>query len=140
MRAKTINNTMAQSLTRFGEIAMFTGSEEDKERFSEWTMLSLMKAIAELLHQLGAEEPIDPAAAVLFYLSLDPMHRRAARYHWEHATEFFASDVEEWWPTLAVFYKMVCLTWPGQGEVWREGITDMPDVFRDPTQGQTETT
>ena len=91
---------------------------------------------------MGDERPTEPAAVALFYLSLDPMHRRAAR-GWvkkqgegPQVADFFASQVAENWPVLSIFHNMISLTGPGQGEVWREGITDCPAFFQDPQVSQ----
>jgi hypothetical protein len=141
-RAHFFNNILAASLEAFAKMGGHVHGEEDNERFSEWAQLCLMKAIGEALHTLGDERPTEPAAVALFYLSLDPMHRRAARAWIRKQAEgpqpadFFASQVVEKWPVLSIFHIMISLTGPGQGEVWREGITDYPAFFRDPQVSQ----
>jgi hypothetical protein len=141
-RAHFLNNILAASLENFAEMSDYVQGEEDKERFSEWAQLRLMRAIGEALHTLGDERATEPAAVALFYLSLDPMHRRAAR-SWvkkqcegTHSEDFFSSEVAEKWPVLAIFHNMISLTGPGQGEVWREGIADCPAFFQDPQVSQ----
>ncbi len=71
--------------------------EENSERFLEWALLRFMRAIGVTLRELCADAPSEPAAAVLFSLSLDPMHRRAVRTWtkgYPERSDFFASATE----------------------------------------------
>ena len=135
-RAKLFSMAFDESLAIVAARLDYVIGEEDKERYAEWAHLRCMRVIAETLHELNEEVPREAAAAMLFLLSLDPMHRRAAR-NWckthlgtPASASFFRSEAAQRWRVLCRYHNTVALTRPGTGEAWRNGIAD-PPLFRD---------
>jgi len=128
-RADVICNAITDCLERLAKMTEVLDGEEDQERLMEWSMLQIMRAIGQTLHELEAANPTEPAAVVLFFLSLDPMHRRAAR-EWAlkrkagSPTDFFWSKATTRWKSLRGFFLLVSYAWPGMGEAWRNGISE----------------
>lgn len=102
----------------------------------------MMRRIGEVL-DLGAEtELVDADAAVLFHLSLNPRHRRAAQ-SWTKGDElqtsqFFDTYVQENWVALAAFYRLSSISNPSADAAWWAGpVACTDDWFDLPIKGGT---
>jgi hypothetical protein len=127
-RATFFNAITAAPLENYAAMADLLLTEDERDAFTEFAALGMMRAIGLVLHGLGTTEPIVGdgdlvAACALSALSLDPAHRRAARQWIAYTDErtpavFFAEAVAERRQALAVFFNLVEATLPGAGQAW----------------------
>jgi hypothetical protein len=119
---------VAESLVSYAKLADFLVTEDERDAFTEFALLGMMRAVGvvlELFEKKGCVVTAlaDPGAIALCCLSLNPIHRRAAR-RWisgireKTAAVFFAEVVAERWQALAVFFKLVEGMLPGAGQAW----------------------
>jgi hypothetical protein len=132
-RARVMNNLAADSCEWLVKMTELVPDDTEQQQLSEWAMVEYQRAIAMVLHEFGDDAPTEPAAAVLFHLSLDPAHRIRAR-GWQREcydglpVEDLFYDESEHYPVLAMLFQMITLAWPAANEAWRRGAGGMPEV------------
>jgi hypothetical protein len=131
-RARFFSAIVAESLENYAKMADLLESEEERDVFTEFALVGMMRATGQVLHGLETVDAIESMAVAdldlaavfaLVALSLDPAHRRAARRWIGHTRErttarFFAEVVAARWQPLAVLFDLIQGTLPGAGQAW----------------------
>ena len=131
-RARIFNNFVTDSLATLPKAGEIVAGDEDKEKLSAWVLAGMAERIGQCLGIWGAERPTNGPMAVLYNLSLHPLHRRAAR-------GFFSNDEGSYekagakhtrgrYESLFVMHRLVLCTQPGLTLAYYSGIPDDPDI------------
>lgn len=136
-RTLFFNNIIVHSIENTLDMLKYAKSRDDGGRFLDWGLCEIMRRIGEVIDLLGEAKPADNDAAVLFLLSLNPAHRRAAHKFivagkrvadrtvhddWR----FVDGYMQDTWPTLSVFFRMVAVSNPEADAAWQAGARECP--------------
>jgi hypothetical protein len=136
-RARIFDNFVAGSLKTLIKCGDFVSGDDDKERLSAWCLVSMAQRIGECLDIWGTAEPTEGPMAVVYNLSLNPMHRRAAREFFKDSdglTSGMKRHTGEDYQWLFLMHRLIVLTQPGLTMAHQGGFPDDPDVTVIPRQ------
>lgn len=136
-RARVLNNMMNATLDN---AITFANRADDKKRFFAWVQVRVQERIALLLQELGAEKPEDDASLLLFALSLNPDHRKAASDGALEPHDYIARLCEAAGPYGALYNVLMLQKNAGLAEtmLWHIGVPEgSGTTFRPFEEGET---